>query len=59
MCYSAAWLLSGGRYMLGCLPIFLLGARPKVPGWRTAAPVLSGLLLCCYSILYMDIAFIV
>lgn len=23
MCYTASWLISGGRYMLGCLPLYL------------------------------------
>jgi hypothetical protein len=23
MCYTASWLISGGRYMLGCVPMFL------------------------------------
>ncbi len=23
MCYTASWLISGGRYLLGCIPLFL------------------------------------
>ncbi|MCD7770130.1 MAG: hypothetical protein LUH36_08475 [Oscillospiraceae bacterium] len=23
MCYTASWLISGGRYMLGCIPIYM------------------------------------
>ncbi len=23
MCYTASWLISGGRYMLGCIPVYL------------------------------------
>lgn len=30
MCYTASWLISGGRYMLGCAPMFLsLGSEPR------------------------------
>lgn len=29
MSYLAGWLISGGRYMLGCLPLYLLLARPR------------------------------
>jgi hypothetical protein len=27
MCYTASWLISGGRYMLGCVPMFLCVGR--------------------------------
>ena len=29
MCYTAGWLISGGRYMLGCLPMYLSVGRLK------------------------------
>lgn len=29
MCYTASWLISGGRYMLGCLPLYFCVARLK------------------------------
>ena len=34
MCYTAGWLISGGRYMLGCLPIYLCVGRLKNPVLR-------------------------
>ncbi len=29
MCYTASWLISGGRYMLGCIPLFLCLGKLK------------------------------
>jgi hypothetical protein len=29
MCYTASWLISGGRYMLGCVPLFLCVGQLK------------------------------
>ena len=34
MCYTASWLISGGRYMLGCLPLYLVLGRIKRPAVR-------------------------
>ena len=34
MCYTASWLISGGRYMLGCVPLYLCVGRLKNPGLR-------------------------
>lgn len=34
MCYTAGWLISGGRYMLGCLPLYLCLGRIKKPAAR-------------------------
>ncbi len=29
MCYTASWLISGGRYMLGCLPVYFAVGNMK------------------------------
>lgn len=34
MCYTASWLISGGRYMLGCAPLFLVIASDRRPWLR-------------------------
>ena len=34
MCYTASWLISGGRYMLGCAPLFLVIAGERRPWLR-------------------------
>lgn len=34
MCYTASWLISGGRYMLGCLPMYLAVGNMKRSGLR-------------------------
>lgn len=34
MCYTASWLISGGRYMLGCTPLFLVLGRERRPWLR-------------------------
>lgn len=53
-CYSLSWLLSAGRYMSCCFPMFIFGARlmegrPKLrQGVFTAGAVLLGVYLCAY-----------
>ena len=34
MCYTASWLISGGRYMLGCIPLYLCVGAMKNRGVR-------------------------
>ena len=51
--YLHGWLISGPRYMLGCLPLFLLAARMK-KGFRMAVLLLSALLTMGYTIMYLN-----
>lgn len=38
MSYLAGWLISGGRYVFGCLPLYLIGASlPRPARWLLAA----------------------
>ena len=39
MCYTASWLISGGRYMVGCIPLYLCAA--KIPGKTGRAILLA------------------
>ena len=51
MSYLSSWLISGGRYMFGCIGIFLaLGALPKAPR-RLLLAAEAGLLLL-YAVYY-------
>jgi hypothetical protein len=54
MCYLSGNLISGPRYLFACLPLFLLLARPKNRVWQSIVPVVSALLLFCYSVYYMQ-----
>ena len=44
MCYTASWLISGCRYMLGCVPMFLCVGQVKRSGLRGV--ILLAELLC-------------
>lgn len=51
MSYLSSWLISGGRYMFGCVGLFLaLGALPKAP--RRALLALEAGLLVLYAVYY-------
>jgi Dolichyl-phosphate-mannose-protein mannosyltransferase len=52
--YLSSWLISGPRYLFGCLPLFLLAARPRSRMWQTMIPVVFAMLLFCYGVYYMQ-----
>lgn len=53
MCYLAGWLISGGRYVFGCLPLFLIGASlPRPARWLLAA--VSAFFLWKMGVYYMQ-----
>lgn len=54
MCYTASWLISGGRYMLGCVPLYLIVGRLKSPGLRALILLAELVLLAVYSYFYMQ-----
>lgn len=54
MTYLAGWMISGPRYLFGCLPAFFLLARIRHTGLRAALCCLSGLALCAYAVLYLQ-----
>lgn len=54
MCYLAGWLISGPRYLFGCLPLFLLLARPRSRMWQALIPIVSAVLFFCYAVYYMQ-----
>lgn len=54
MTYLAGWMISGPRYLLGCLPVFFLLARIRHIWLRAALCCLSALALCAYAVLYLQ-----
>lgn len=54
MCYTASWLISGSRYMLGCVPLYLAVGRLKNPGLRALILLSELVLLAVYSYFYMQ-----
>ncbi len=54
MSYLAGWLISGPRYLLGCLPLFLLLARVRPKPVRAGLLAVILLALCCYAALYLQ-----
>ena len=53
MCYLAGWLISGGRYVFGCIPLFLIGASlPRPARWLLAA--VSAFFLWKMGVYYMQ-----
>lgn len=53
MCYLSGWLISGSRYMFGCLPLFLLGASLPRPA-RLGLAVLCAVFLYRMGVFYMQ-----
>lgn len=53
MSYLAGWLISGGRYVFGCLPLYLIGASlPRPARWLLAA--VSAFFLWKIGVWYMQ-----
>jgi Gpi18-like mannosyltransferase len=52
--YLSGWMISGPRYVFGCLPLFLVAARPRHRAWQIGLPVVSGVLLTSYATLYLQ-----
>ena len=54
MCYTAGWLISGGRYMLGCLPLYLCVGRIKTPILRYGLLAAEAVWLWYMSVWFMQ-----
>lgn len=54
MSYLAGWMISGPRYMLGCIPLFLLMARIPSKKVRTVLLIVSFLAQSSYTALFMQ-----
>ena len=53
MCYLAGWLISGGRYVFGCLPLYLIDASlPRPACWALLA--ISGFFFWKMGVYYMQ-----
>ena len=51
--YFSGWMISGGRYMLGCVPIFLVLGKLKMGWGRNLVFLISGILCFIYTTLYL------
>lgn len=51
--YLSGWMISGGRYMLGCIPIFLVLGKLKMGWGRNLVFLISGILCFIYTTLYL------
>ncbi len=54
MCYTAGWLISGGRYMLGCLPLYLCAGRLKSPIIRALLLLAELVFFCACNYWFMQ-----
>lgn len=54
ICYLSGWLISGSRYMFGCLPLFLLGASIQNRGLRLALAGICAVFLYRMGVFYMQ-----
>ena len=54
MCYTASWLISGGRYMLGCVPLFLCVSRLRGRAGRVVFLAAEFGFFCLYNYYYMQ-----
>ena len=52
--YLSGWMISGGRYMLCCVPLYIILARLREGRGRRLLFFILGLLFFTYSYLYMD-----
>ncbi len=53
-CYLTGWLISGGRYMMGCVSLFVIYAAIEKEWVRHLILGMSGTLCMIYMILYMQ-----
>lgn len=53
-CYLAGWLISGPRYMMGCVPLFIIYAAVDKERIRYMILGISAVLCMVYTILYIQ-----
>ena len=51
--YLSGWMISGGRYMLGCVPLFLILSQVRRPAFRYILFAAEGMLFFFYSLLFL------
>lgn len=51
--YLSGWMISGGRYMLCCVPLFLVMSRVRGRYGRALMFLLSGMLCFAYTLFYL------
>ena len=52
--YFSGWMISGGRYMLGCVPLFLIAADIKSARAGQLLLAASALLFALYTFLFLQ-----
>lgn len=52
--YLSGWMISGGRYGLGCVPIFIILSKIKDGSVRRFLFLLMGMLFFVYSLFYLQ-----
>lgn len=53
-CYLAGWLISGGRYMIGCISLYYIFAAVENKAVRTVILSVTTALCAFYTLLYMQ-----
>lgn len=51
--YLSGWMISGGRYMLCCFPLFMVPARFRSDGAKAACILCEACLFFAYSLFYL------
>ena len=51
--YFSGWMISGGRYMLGCTPLFIIAAEIKSKRTRAFVTAACAFLFAFYSFLFL------
>src|SRR5699024_2645726 len=54
MSYLSSWLISGGRYLFGCVGLFLALGSVRRPALRAALLAGEGALFLLYAVYYMQ-----
>lgn len=54
MTYLSGWMISGGRYMMGCIPLYLIYASVEKPFVRRLILASSVMLMVFFSICFMQ-----
>lgn len=48
------WMISGARYVMGCIPLFIILSEPERPVVRHGLIILSGMLAVFFALWYMQ-----
>ena len=54
MCYTTSWMISGGRYLLGCIPVYLCIGRIQKRYWRALILIVEFALFLLFYYYFMQ-----